>query len=311
MSRKADIVIPVFADVSATRACIESVFACTGSELGQVIVLNDCSPEPQMQPMLRELEAAHREMILIANEANLGFVRSANRGIGLRRGDVVLLNSDTIVTPGWLSEMLEVAYANDRVAAVVPLSNNAAICSVPSYCQPSEMRELAAHELKLESLPRYTVVPTGVGFCLLMKQLVLNMIGAFDPAYGRGYNEENDWAMRAQTLGFTILRANRALVYHLGMASFGGEREELDRTNTSILLNRYPYFLDGVSAFSKRAEARIAASYVRRRLGATSVCISARHLDSSNVHGTEVYALQLAKNLKEHTGLEVVGLAKT
>jgi glycosyltransferase involved in cell wall biosynthesis len=173
------------------------------------------------------------------------------------------------------------------------------------------MGELAAHELKLESLPRYTVVPTGVGFCLLMKQLVLNMIGTFDPAYGRGYNEENDWAMRAQTLGFTILRANRALVYHLGTASFGGEREELDRTNTSTLLNRYPYFLDEVSAFSKRAEARIAASYVRRRLGATSVCISARHLDSTNVHGTEVYALQLAKNLKEHAGLEVVGLAKT
>jgi len=311
MNRKADVVIPVFADVRTTRDCIESVFGCAGPELGQVIVINDCSPEPQMQSTLRELEAAHREMILISNEANLGFVRSANRGMGLRRGDVVLLNSDAIVTPGWLSEMLEVAYANDRVAAVVPLSNNAAICSVPSYCQPSDMRELAGRELQLESLPRHTIVPTGVGFCLLMKHLVLNMIGGFDAAYGRGYNEENDWAMRAQTLGFIILRANRALVYHLGTASFGGEREELDRTNTSTLLNRYPYFLDEVSAFSKRAEARIASSYVRRRVGTTSVCINARHLDSSKVHDTEVYALQLAKNLKEHTDLEVVGLANT
>src|SRR5215813_2809023 len=303
MNRKADVVIPVFADVRTTRDCIESVFGCAGPELGQVIVINDCSPEPQMQSTLRELEAAHREMILISNEANLGFVRSANRGMGLRRGDVVLLNSDAIVTPGWLSEMLEVAYANDRVAAVVPLSNNAAICSVPSYCQPSDMRELAGRELQLESLPRHTIVPTGVGFCLLMKHLVLNMIGGFDAAYGRGYNEENDWAMRAQTLGFIILRANRALVYHLGSASFGQARSELDRVSGKLLLSRYPYYVWEVAAFSETPVSRVAAHHVKRRLGRLSACINVRHLKGVKVTGTGVYALELAKAIKQHTSV--------
>jgi glycosyltransferase involved in cell wall biosynthesis len=311
LSRKADIVVPAFADVSATRACIESVFQCTGAALGQLIVVNDCSPDAGMTPMLHELQALHPEMVLISNETNLGFVRSANRGMGLRQRDVVLLNSDTLVTPGWLSEMLEVAYAHDGVAAVVPLSNNAAICSVPAYCQATEMRELIDRDLELEALPRFTAVPTGVGFCLLLKNIVLNMIGGFDPAYGRGYHEENDWAMRAQTLGFVVLRANRALVYHLGAVSFGVEREKLDRTNSNLLLERYPYFLEEVRTFSDRAEARIAASYVRRRMGSTSVCISFRHLDSSKVQGADVYPLELAKNLKEHAQLEVVGLVKT
>jgi glycosyltransferase involved in cell wall biosynthesis/GT2 family glycosyltransferase len=311
LSRKADIVVPAFADVSATRACIESVFQCTGAALGQLIVVNDCSPDAGMTPMLHELQARHPEMILISNETNLGFVRSANRGMGLRQRDVVLLNSDTLVTPGWLSEMLEVAYAHDCVAAVVPLSNNAAICSVPAYCQATEMRELIDRDLELEALPRFTAVPTGVGFCLLLKNIVLNMIGGFDPAYGRGYHEENDWAMRAQTLGFVVLRANRALVYHLGAVSFGVEREKLDRTNSNLLLERYPYFLEEVRTFSDRAEARIAASYVRRRMGSTSVCISFRHLDSSRVQGADVYPLELAKSLKKHAQLEVVGLVKT
>lgn len=303
--------IPVLADVSATRACIESVFRCSGDALGQLIVVNDCSPDAAMMPMLKQLQVRHPEMALISNETNLGFVRSVNRGIGLRQRDVVLLNSDTLVTPGWLREMLEVAYLHDRVAAVVPLSNNAAICSVPSYCQATEMRELAKRDLKLEALPRYTTVPTGVGFCLLLKNVILNMIGGFDPAYGRGYHEENDWAMRAQTLGFVVLRANRALVYHLGAVSFGPERKTLDSAHSKLLLERYPYFLEEVRSFSDRAEARVAASYVRRRMGSTSVCISFRHLNGSEVHGADAYPVELAKSLREHAGLDVVGLVKT
>jgi len=305
-------VIPVFADVSTTRACIESVFACSGDALGQLIVVNDCSPDPQMMPVLNALRELHPEMVLISNETNLGFVRSANRGIGLRLRDVVLLNSDTRVTPGWLPEMLEVADVHDRVAAVVPLSNNGAICSVPSYCQATEMRELVDRELKLESLPQYTTVPTGVGFCLLLKNIVLNMIGGFDPAYGRGYNEENDWAMRAQTMGFVVLRANRALVFHLGTISFDrAEREKLDFTNTNLLLKRYPYFLEEVKTFSDSAEARIASSYVRRRMGTTSVCISFRHLDGFESELADRYPLELAQSLKEDAGLEIFGLVKT
>lgn len=310
MSLKSDIVIPVYADAPGTRACIESVFRCSGESLGQVIVINDCSPDAEMAPMLAELQLKHSEMVLITNEANLGFVRSANRGLALRRQDVVLLNNDTVVTPGWLSEMLEVAYAHDRVAAVVPLSNNASICSVPAYCEPTDMRELEGHDLKLDSLPRFTAIPTGVGFCMLMRHVVLNMIGGFDPAYGRGYNEENDWSMRAQTLGFIVVRANRALVYHLGAASFGDTRGELDRANTELLLSRYPYFLDEVSTFSPAAEARIAASHVRRQLGSTSVCISVRHIDTANRHGTDVYALQLLQHLKAEPSLEVSALVK-
>lgn len=302
--------IPVYADAEATSACIESVFRCSGESLGQVIVINDCSPEPAMAPLLAELQLAHPEMLLISNEANLGFVRSANRGTGLRRRDVVLLNNDTLVTPGWLSEMLAVAYAHDRIAAVVPLSNNASICSVPAYCEPTDMRRLQGRDLKLDALPRFTTIPTGVGFCMLLKHVVLNMIGALDPAYGRGYNEENDWSMRAQTLGFIVVRANRALVYHVGRASFKTTRDDLDRANTELLSNRYPYFLDQVASFSRRAEARIAANHVRRQLGSTSVCINVRNIDASNKR-TDVYALELLKQLKANTRLEVTALTRT
>jgi hypothetical protein len=45
-----------------------------------------------------------RQVVLLANERNLGFTLTANRGMREARpgSDVLLLNSDTVVTPGWL-----------------------------------------------------------------------------------------------------------------------------------------------------------------------------------------------------------------
>ena len=305
MTRKADVVIPVYTDVAVTRACIESVLQFTGDELGRLVVVNDCSPDPAMRPMLDELRSRNSTIELLNNEANLGFVASANRGIGITQRDVVLLNSDTLVTTGWLKEMLAVAYESDRIAAVAPLSNNGAICSVPEYCQPVDRKQLVEADLALQDLPSSTIVPTGVGFCLLLKRLVLNMIGAFDSVYGRGYNEENDWAMRAQALGFVAARANRALVYHLGSVSFGDQRADLDRRTGEILLNRYPYYLWEVAAFSRTPGSRIAAHQVSRRLGSLSVCVNIRHLNGMKINGTGVHAIELVKCLKQHTSIDV------
>ncbi|MHB8878663.1 MAG: glycosyltransferase [Myxococcaceae bacterium] len=299
MSRQADVVVPVYADAGVTRACLRSVLEHSGEALGRVIVVDDCSPDPLVREALEELREADPRVSVVRNEKNLGFVGTANRGLSLRARDVVLLNSDTRVTPGWLEELLEAAYAHDRVAAAVPLSNNATLCSVPRFCEPAQ-EELDPAALKLdEACPRFTELPTGVGFCLLLRHQVLNMIGGLDPAYGRGYNEENDWCVRAQQLGFVVLRANRALVHHLGQVSFGDERSELELKNARLLSHRYPQYLAQNRDFAHGPEARVAASYVRRRLGEVSVCVEASHLGGAKLNGTGVYAAELIRALKE------------
>jgi len=305
LSRKADIVIPVFADVEVTRACLESIFRHASPELGRVIVIDDASPDPAMQPMLQSLCADHPEILLLRNEENLGFVRSANRGIALRQHDVVLLNSDTLVTHGWLMETLEVAYSSDRIGSVVPLSNNGAFCSVPDYCQAADAHQLLDRDLKLDRLPRWTVLPTAVGFCLLMKHTALNMVGAFDQAFGRGYNEENDWCMRAQSMGLDAVRANRAMVYHLGAVSFGDERAELNARTARLLVNRFPYFTPQVNAFSSTAESRVPSQYVKHRLGRLSAALNVRaaRLEQADAGGSDAFALAMA--LRQHTDIQI------
>ncbi|MEN9799820.1 MAG: hypothetical protein RL653_3517 [Pseudomonadota bacterium] len=255
-----DVVVPVYRDVAMTVACARSVLAHGGPRLGRVLLLDDASPEPGMAEALAGLSASEARVEVFRNARNLGFVRTANRGLSLSRGDVVLLNSDTRVTPGWLDELAAVAGLSERVAAVVPLSNNATLCAVPEFCGDARPEEVPVEALRLqEAEPRVTELPTGVGFCLYLARRALELLGPLDPAYGRGYHEENDWCARARGRGLSILRANRALVYHVGSVSFGAERVALDRFNAERLVRRYPDYLEANRAFAEGPAAHVAA----------------------------------------------------
>ncbi len=132
---------------------------------------------------------------------------TANRGMGLSRADVVLLNSDTLVTKGWLTALARCAASEPRIGTVTPFSNNAEICSFPRFCEnnvPGEGDDAEAVRAALAraAVPTYPCLPTGVGFCFYIRRELIDAIGLFDPAFGPGYGEENDFCMRAHSAGY-------------------------------------------------------------------------------------------------------------
>lgn len=263
---QADVVVPVYKNVTLTEACVKSVLQHSGPSLRRLILVEDASPEPSMKERLARLRLADARVVLLSNAENRGFVSSVNRGVSICEHDVVVLNADTEVTKGWLAQLLKVFASDAQIAAVSPLSNNAAWCSVPTFNAPTEMERLRGHSLGLSRLPAFTEMPTCVGFCMLMRRTVLREIGLFDPKYGRGYNEENDWCQRARAEGYRVGRANRAMVFHVGQVSFKEERERLDLYNARRLLARYPRYLDECRAFVETPAARAAAEHVAARL---------------------------------------------
>lgn len=296
---RVDVVVPVYKDVPITIACLESVLAHSGAALDRLTVVNDASPEPEMAASLSILERRDRRVEVVTNESNLGFVRTCNRALERRRGDVVLLNSDTRVVAGWLDELIAVAYTDERTACVSPLSNNATLCSVPRFLAETPASELseAAFRRAVPGLPRSTVTPTAVGFCLYLRHAVLDVVGHFDPIYSPGYNEENDWIMRAQAMGFVARRANRALVYHLGSVSFDDKRSALEHEHAQILNRRYPHYLPQVRRFCASLDGQLAAHAVRiESSGRMRVALDLRALGPNKV-GSNVYALRLAESL--------------
>ena len=253
-----DVVVPVYADRAATFACLEAVLAFSGPRLGRLIIVDDVGPDPEMRPALRAFRDRHAPgVVLLENEVNAGFITSCNRGLGVRRQHAVVLNSDTVVTEGWL-EAMAAALDDASVAAVCPLSNNAGLVSVPRWCEPSTFEAVEGWRAATARLERFTELPTGVGFCLLLRHEALEELGLFDPAYGRGYNEENDWCQRARQAGYRIVRANHAMVLHHGERSFSQARARLDAFNLQRLVARFPRYLAQNQRFADTVAARAA-----------------------------------------------------
>jgi glycosyltransferase involved in cell wall biosynthesis len=294
-----DVVVPVYKDVAVTVACLKSVLAHSGSALDRLTVIDDLSPDRDMSAALLALAKQDPRVELVTNERNLGFVRTCNEALARRRGDLVLLNSDTVVTDGWLSELMAVAYTDERTACVSPLSNNATLCSVPEFPKGTRASEVSEPVVRraVAGLPRSTIVPTAVGFCLYLRGAVLDVVGGFDPIYSPGYNEENDWIMRAQGMGFVARRANHAFVYHLGSVSFDDKKTLLEEEHARILNRRYPHYLPQVHQFGASLDGHLAAHAVRiESTGRMRVALDLRSLGPNKV-GSNVYAHRLAELL--------------
>lgn len=243
--RPVTILIPAYGASDKLHICLASLAAhatpgCT------IFVLDDGTPNNTVQAACRDVQKHFTAFYYIRREQNGGFVSTCNWGyhdFWDGTSDLLLLNSDTEVTPGYLSEMQQVLHAHERHAVVTPRSNNATIFSVPA----SGERLPAQSSFELWSrirhlLPRYNVMPTAVGFCMLIKSEVLRRFDLFDEAYSPGYNEENDFVCRINRFGYSAVAANWAYVFHNELSSFGARREQLEVTNRLTLLSRYPEY---------------------------------------------------------------------
>lgn len=248
MNRKSeavDIIIPVYNGYEDLQLCIPSVKKYTDLSKHRVILINDCSPDERIAPYLDGLAAEN--ILVFHNEKNLGFSGNVNKGMQLSDDrDVLLLNSDTIVTQGWLDKITACAYAEEAIATVTPLSNSATLCSVPVMCQDNEVPKNCTVDeyaalIERHSLHRYPKITVAVGFCMFIKRCVIDDIGYFDAeTFGRGYGEENDFCNRAEHAGYHHVMCDDTFVYHKGTASFDTEEKQaLIQAHDAILNSRY------------------------------------------------------------------------
>ena len=106
------IIVPVFNALKHVESCLESI-ALTLPLDSQVLLIDDASTDERLRPFLQSwVNEAKPFRRLLIHEENKGFVATANEGLRMARSDVVLLNSDTEVTTGWL-ECLANCLASD------------------------------------------------------------------------------------------------------------------------------------------------------------------------------------------------------
>jgi GT2 family glycosyltransferase len=221
-----DVIVCVHNALDDVRLCLEAAWPCLLPS-HRIIIVNDRSDE-ETTSYLREFAKGRDPVTLIENDENLGYTRSANRGLAAGTADFrILLNSDTIVSPNWALKLLDAASQSDRIGIVGPLSNaagaqsipqikakgkNTAINLLPPGVRPSDLDMACETWSDADLAPR---VPLVHGFCFGIKKEVIESIGFFDEVNFRlFYGEENDYCFRALAAGFELAVVTNTFVYH-------------------------------------------------------------------------------------------------
>jgi GT2 family glycosyltransferase/glycosyltransferase involved in cell wall biosynthesis len=313
-----DVVVPVYGAAPELAACLASLLRHTPLGEHRLVLVVDGPQEAAVEESLRLVAGRPEgEALVLRNPARLGFVGSVNRGMALSERDVVLLNSDTEVTSGWLGRLREAAYSDSAIATVTPFSNHATIASLP---RSAEVNALPAgwtldgfaalvERVSIRERPR---LPTGVGVCLYVKRKVLDRLGLFDAErFGLGYGEESEFCFRALKAGFLNVLDDATFVWHAGQRSFGASRSPRVRAAHRTLQRLHPEYLPTIARFLREdplapARERVTAELRRvERSRRPSQCLRGPRGPRRVVHlvhgwppwnhaGTEVYARRLA-----------------
>ncbi|MDX8500849.1 glycosyltransferase [Mesorhizobium sp. VK4C] len=248
------VVVPVFKGYDETRACLDSLMSAVRPPRHRVLLVDNATPEAPISNYLDEL-STRTSVELIKLTRNLGFVGAVNRALSLIPvGDVVLLNSDTIVPSGFIDRLAEAARSSPDIGTVTPLSNNGEYTSfpIPNAANPVgslgdvtmidgiAARTNAGHVVDL---------PSGIGFCLYVTRTCLDAVGLLSEDFDQGYLEDADFCLRARERGFRSVCAPGVFVGHAGSVSFGRDKRSLVVRNLGVLKRRFPEYTKQSAAF--------------------------------------------------------------
>lgn len=262
------IIIPVYADWPSLGKCIASLQKYIDLGLHKIILVNDCGPEAdEIEAKIKKAIRGYKSMSYFRNPRNLGFVKTCNKAVyelDESDNDVLLLNSDTEVTPDFLEELTKSLYSHPKIVATSPRSNNASLATIP-ICRAIKkgIAPKKAYKIfnKIKSkLPETQEVPVVHGFCMLIRRSLIKKYGLFDEVFGKGYGEEVDFCMRLRKKGYKCVLSNKAFVFHLEARSFSlEEKNRILKKSEKFIDERYPEYRGLVRSYMKEAIKRESA----------------------------------------------------
>jgi GT2 family glycosyltransferase len=217
------------------HACLASILPNTGSTQVEIIVVDNGSRDGSAQMVERDFPAVR----LVVNTCNMGFAAANNRGLSAAHGRyLLLLNSDTIVLPGAIDEMVRYMDAHPRVGALGPRLLNedgslqVSVRDFPRLDHDAAMMlevkhwpvmgDMARRHLQRAYLPdpeQTREVDWVMGACLLLRRPALEHVGPLDDEYFF-FLEEVDLCYRLRQHGWSVVFLGKAGIVHLGGQSW-------------------------------------------------------------------------------------------
>lgn len=188
-----DLIIPHYGEQQLLDRCLESVHADDGHPPFNVFVHDN-------------------------NAINVGFARAVNTAVQQGTAPyVVLLNNDTVAPAGWLTSLQRILDRRSDIAGVGPLS------TAPSQWQGvSNVAEWLGLELPTDGYVTTAdgSFPSNLAFwCVMIRRSALELVGPLDEGYFM-YGEDDDWCLRALSLGLHFALDLSTVVHHDHRANY-------------------------------------------------------------------------------------------
>lgn len=222
--------------------CVESVRRY--SKDYELIVVDNASSDGSLEGV--------RADILIRSSRNLGFAGGNNVGLRHAKGwFVVLLNSDTRVTEGWLESLLA-EFQDPRVGLVQPkLVRFDGLLDSTGHrwdhrWQGPRVYDRGEGELDSGQYDMARDLKSCCFACVMIRRQVIDRLGPLDENYFLFY-EDVDYSLMALNDGWRVRYCPEAKAYHHRGVSYrasGTQRKRLESQNspymTRIILKNYP-----------------------------------------------------------------------
>lgn len=227
--------------------CLDSIEGNGLREAFEVIVVDNHSSDATCE-VIRQ---AHPTVTLISLPDNLGFGHANNVGIARARGEhVLVLNPDTILTPGTLERCLTHLNEHPDVAAVGgELLNEDGSLQAAYFPFPSPLYilvfALGFGTPYFEWWKRRVYKPLSVardvdwisGTFMVVRRTAIDQVGGFDERFFF-YVEETEWCYRMKKAGWRIHFLSDVQVFHLrGKSSEAYSTKRIHRTTVELALN--------------------------------------------------------------------------
>ena len=300
-ARKADVIVTIDREAPAAPHGLQRVLDISGPTLNRLIVVHGARWGSQLHAGLERLARTDPRVELFHESDCPGEVDACNRGLARRSADAVLLNSDAVVSPGWLSELAALAHSEERIAATSPMIDRAASDELAG---DQEAREACL------GLPRATTTPQLEGSCAYLRGDAIDATGRLDPIFSSRQAAIDDWVNRAQSRGFFVRRANHVVILDAGEPLDPSEATESYRIDQEVLDQRWPHHGCQIASFRRSLDGSLAVHASRlKATGILRVAFDIRHIPAEQV-GTRTLAVSLGRALAERPDVELTLLVK-
>lgn len=251
-----------------TGPCLESLKLDEDFQLLEIIIVDNDSDEAT-KSQLRKYNL-FKNIRIVFNESNDGFAKANNLALRMASSEVlILLNSDTFVSPGSLRKLINAIKNNPDWGAVGPMTNAVGNEQL-LLCNTNDKNEIFKESEKWLKASVDSKIATNQlsFFCVAFSRNTLNEVGYLDESFGLGYYEDVDFCIRIRNLQRKIYLLEDVFVYHRGSSSFSKvpqKTKELMKANRKKLLIKHPDICADDLIHLREANFRVMKHYISKK----------------------------------------------